>query len=251
VSDLLDKMPQNPGETGGAPAVLDVDNSRITGGKPPDNFVIVARDESGRFARGASGSPALRFKKGRSGNPKGRPRGRFRAGTRAAAALLDARGPALAEKAIELALGGDAVAVRFCLGRLLGVRRGQPIELGMKPVAAPADLSRAVAAITGAVAQGRVTPDEAHALSQMLDGLPRVFAAVPPPAQKAKDPQDARQRLIDELDRLAERETLHQSAALATIPRPRAAGRLIEIAAPPPAPLLSGLPSPAVADLDQ
>jgi len=247
VSDPLDKM----SETEGAPSVPDTDNRWITDGPPSDNDAIITRNGQGRFGKGTVANPKGLFKKGKSGNPRGRPRGRFRAGTRAAAALLDARGPALAEKAIELALGGDAVAVRFCLGRLLGVRRGQPIELGMKPVAAPADLSRAVAAITGAVAQGRVTPDEAHALSQMLDGLPRVFAAVPPPAQKAKDPQDARQRLIDELDRLAERETLDQSAALATIPRPRAAGRLIEIAAPPPAPLLSGLPSPAVADLDQ
>jgi len=201
----VDEQAGNDGETGDVPPLSEGENRRITGGEPPDNDMIIARKGSGRFATGNAAGTATRYAKGKSGNPKGRPKGRFRSGTRAAAALLDAQGLTLAQKAIELALGGDAVAVRFCLGRILGVRRGQPVELGMKPVAAPADLSRAVAAITGAVAEGRVTPDEALSLSQMLDGLPRVFAAVPPPPPGVtpEEGRAARQRLIDGIDRLA------------------------------------------------
>jgi hypothetical protein len=164
----------------------------LPGGEPPDNFVIVARDQSGRFAKGASGNAALRFKKGQCGNPKGRPRGsgRFRSGARAAAALLDAEAEHITEKAVELALGGDAVAVRFCLGRLLGVRRGQPVELALPEIAAPRDLSAAIAAITGAVTAGRITPDEALSLSQMLDGLCR--ACSPPPAPTCRPSRTTR-----------------------------------------------------------
>jgi hypothetical protein len=71
--------------------------------------------------------------------------------------------------------------VRFCLGRILCVRRGQPVELDLTAIAESRDLPGAVAAVTAALAEGRITPDEALSLSQMLDGFPRVFAAVPPP----------------------------------------------------------------------
>jgi hypothetical protein len=225
VSGLLDKKPETEDAIGGVPAVLDIDNSRITGAEPPDNFAIAARDESGRFVKGASGSPALRFKKGRSGNPKGRPKGsgRFPSGARVAAALLDGEAERITRTAIDAALAGDAVAARFCLGRVLGSRRGQPVELALPKIAAPRDLSGAVAAITAALADGRLTPDEAQACSRMLDGLPRVLAAARADAvryQADTKQGDPRERLIAELDRLAERETLRQSRALATIPAP-------------------------------
>ncbi len=103
-----------------------------------------------RDARGADG----KFRQGYSGNPEGRPprtkTGSFRAGTRAAALLLDAQAEALAQKAIEMALDGDPVAVRFCLGRILGVRRGQPVELDLPAVSEPGDLAGAVGAIIAA-----------------------------------------------------------------------------------------------------
>lgn len=175
--DRLDREAQAAGGTGGAPPVLKASNRWITDGVPPDNSKIVIRDPRGRFRKGTVAHPAGRYQKGKSGNPKGRPKGRFRSGTRAAAALLDAQAEALMAKAIELALGGDRVTVRFCLGRVLGVRRGQPVELDMPAVAEPGDLAAAVTAIVAALADGRVTPDEALSLSQMLDGFPRVLAA--------------------------------------------------------------------------
>jgi len=166
VSDLLDKKRQITGETGGAPPVIE------------------ERGERGRFAKGASGNPEGRYRKGQSGNPNGRPRGpsklssgEFRAGSRAAAELLDAQAEALASKAIEMALGDDPVAVRFCLGRVLGARRGQLVELdgafAMPEIAHPSDLVAAINRIAAAAMQGAITPDEAFALSRMVDSFNR------------------------------------------------------------------------------
>jgi hypothetical protein len=101
------------GETGGeGPPVIERDNRRLSGGEPPDKDEVPTRGASGRSVPGNAAGSETQFQPGVSGNPAGRPRGsgRFRAGTRAAAALLDAQGEALAEKAIEMALAGDAVA---------------------------------------------------------------------------------------------------------------------------------------------
>ena len=55
------------------------------------------------------------FPPGNSGRPKG---ARHKA-TQAIQALLDGEGAALTRKAIELALAGDATALRLCLDRIL------------------------------------------------------------------------------------------------------------------------------------
>jgi hypothetical protein len=219
VADAVGEDWQVAGETGGvAPPVVEDDNRRTSGGEPPDNLSI-ERDAVGRFVPGASANPDMQFQPGVSGNPAGRPRGsgRFRAGTRAAAALLDAQGEALAEKAIEMALAGDAVAVRFCLGRLLGNRRGQPVEIDLPPVAAPADLAGAVTAVAAAIAEGGLTPEEGMQLSRMLAGFPRALAPSAVAAAEEPPAEDWHEKLIGELDRLA-----------ASIPKEDRRARLLE-----------------------
>jgi len=58
------------------------------------------------------------FEKGRSGNPAGRRVGCRNKTTIAAASLLAGEAEALTRKAVELALGGDASALRLCLEHL-------------------------------------------------------------------------------------------------------------------------------------
>ena len=196
-----------------APPVVSGDNRREAGGEPTDGAAASSpaaapgeRGEGGRFRPGVSGNSATQFRPGRSGNPAGRPRRAQpdtgqRAGSRRALQLLDEAAETLTQKALELAFGGDPVAVRFCLARSLGTRRGQPVAIDLPAVAAPGDLGRAVGALTAAVANGNLTPEEALHLSQMLGRVPAVLAAVPPPQQPNED--DVRERLIARLDRLA------------------------------------------------
>ncbi|MBV9552406.1 MAG: hypothetical protein JO032_06390 [Alphaproteobacteria bacterium] len=124
-------------------------------------------------------------------------------GSRAAAALLDAGAEGLAQRAIEQAFAGDPVAVRFCLGRVLGARRGQPVVFDVPAVGAPDDVAAAAAAVVAALGAGRLTPDEARAVARLLEGLPRLLAAGGRGSAPAEDPREALKRA---LARLADRE---------------------------------------------
>jgi hypothetical protein len=123
-----------------------------------------------------------RFRRGSSGNPAGRPRGSINQATRAAGLLLDGEAEALTRKAIELALAGDPVALRLCLDRIVGPRRGRPVALvgalALPPLASVADLAAAMSALAAAATQGAITPDEAVALSQMVESFTRTLVAV-------------------------------------------------------------------------
>src|SRR5258705_118225 len=69
------------------------------------------------------------FQKGRSGNPKGRPKGSRNAATLACEALLDGQAEALTQKAIQMALDGDPVALRLC-----PPRRDRPVSFPLPPI---------------------------------------------------------------------------------------------------------------------
>jgi hypothetical protein len=115
------------------------------------------RDENGRFVKGCSG------------NPNGRPPGARNKATEAAELLLDGEAEALTRMALELALGGNATALRLCLERIIPPRRGRPVQFGLPPVRGAADLGDTMAAITTAAAEGVITPGEAAELARVVE----------------------------------------------------------------------------------
>jgi uncharacterized protein YjaG (DUF416 family) len=115
------------------------------------------------------------FKKGQSGNPRGRPVGARHKATIAAEALLDGEAEALTRKAIEAALGGDTTAMRLCLERILPARRSRTVQFAMPGLKSAADAGTAMAAIVEAVSAGEISPDEAVELSRLVEGFVKVF----------------------------------------------------------------------------
>ncbi len=117
------------------------------------------------------------FAKGDSGNPAGRPPGSRNRATLLAEQLLDGGAAALAQKALEMALAGDVVAMRLCLDRILAPRRERPVRLALPALSDAGDLGGAMAAVTAAAAHGAITPAEACELSQVLETYMRAVAA--------------------------------------------------------------------------
>jgi hypothetical protein len=117
------------------------------------------------------------FKKGRSGNPAGKPKGARHCATLAAEALLDGEVEALTRKAIELALAGDPIALRLCLDRILPPRRERPTTLALPELRSAADGGAAMAAILAAVASGNTCLAEASELAKLVDAFVRAAEA--------------------------------------------------------------------------
>ncbi|MGE0278518.1 MAG: DUF5681 domain-containing protein [Nitrospiraceae bacterium] len=111
------------------------------------------------------------FKKGRSGNAEGRPKGIPDRRT-ALRALLEPHAERLVKQAVAKALNGDMTAMRLCLERLIPPMktRDAPITLeGLK--GSLVDQGKAVLA---GVTAGTVSPDEASALLQAVAAQARI-----------------------------------------------------------------------------
>lgn len=117
----------------------------------------VRRDRGGRFAPGVSGNPA--------GKRKGT---RNRATLLAMLLSVDESGE-ITRAVIDRAKAGDMVAARFCLKQILPKRRSREIALDLPECR---DIEGVVAAFdvtVAAMAAGEITPDEALAVSKVLE----------------------------------------------------------------------------------
>ena len=91
--------------------------------------------------------------------------------------MLDGEAEALTRTAVDLALGGDATALRLCLERVIAPRRERPVSLALPPIREMADVADAMATITAAVARGGITPGEAAELAKLVDTCVRAIEA--------------------------------------------------------------------------
>jgi Family of unknown function (DUF5681) len=113
--------------------------------------------------------PGRPFKPGQSGNPAGKRPGTRHRATMLAERLLDGEVEAMVCTAIEKAKQGDMVALRLCLDRILPPRRDRPVHFSIPALHSAQDASKAMAAITTAVACGELTPAEAAGLSRVIE----------------------------------------------------------------------------------
>ncbi|MET4512588.1 DUF5681 domain-containing protein [Bradyrhizobium sp. I1.7.5] len=115
------------------------------------------------------------FQKGQSGNPSGRPRGARNATTLALEVLLDGQATALTQKAINLALDGDMVALRLCLDRILPPRKDRPVTFTLPEIKSAQDAAAVVSAVLAAVASGELTPSDAAEIGKLIDSYVKAF----------------------------------------------------------------------------
>ena len=107
----------------------------------------------------------MAFKKGQSGNPKGRPK-KSQNKTTEYKKLLAPHADELIAKLIGLALDGDVSAMRLCIDRITPPIKARDSTVNIKGfTGSPVEKSNA---ITKAVANGEITPQEAQALISVV-----------------------------------------------------------------------------------
>jgi hypothetical protein len=99
---------------------------------------------------------------------QGRPRGSRNKTTLLAQEMLHSQAPTIVNKCLELALEGDAVALRLCLERVAPVRSIRPVNLGSLPTSTVAELSQASDLVLRKVLSGELTILEARGMAQLI-----------------------------------------------------------------------------------
>jgi hypothetical protein len=114
-----------------------------------------------------------RFKKGQSGNPAGKPIGARHKTTLVVQTLLDGEAEGLTRKAVELALGGDTMALRLCMERIAPAYKPSAKAV-MLDMPAPNNLADTARAFVTAAANGELPPDIAAQMVSAVASVARV-----------------------------------------------------------------------------
>lgn len=109
------------------------------------------------------------WRKGQSGNPAGR-----KPGAELVRQLLEPKRAELVQKAVDMALAGDATALRICIDRLAPPARGEAAPVHIPALASAATLTDKATALLHAIGDGQVAPDTGAALLNALAAACRV-----------------------------------------------------------------------------
>ena len=101
----------------------------------------------------------MKFKKGESGNPNGRPKGIK--DKRVLRQLLNPHAEDLVKKAVELALSGDTTMLRTCLERLVPAYKSESATVFMPALDGAESITEQGQIVLKAIASGDIPVDDA------------------------------------------------------------------------------------------
>jgi hypothetical protein len=120
-------------------------------------------------------SKNMRFQKGKSGNPKGKPKGARNRSTLAAEQFLEASLEGVCKTIEKEALQGNMLAAKMILDRFLPVRKDRLLKIDLPEINTSEDILQAMRVIASAVGCGEISPSEGESLSKTLDIYAKAF----------------------------------------------------------------------------
>ena len=108
------------------------------------------------------------FAAGNRGGP-GRPKGSRNRATQLLDQMAEGSAEAVLQGVLDQARAGDLRAAELVLARLWPSRRGRAVELDLPDTRAAEGVVAGMAAVVQAMASGRLTPEEAHAVGAVLE----------------------------------------------------------------------------------
>lgn len=109
-----------------------------------------------------------RFQKGQSGNPKGKIKGTKNKATHFIESLMQSELEKIGQKLIELAVGGNLLAIKLVLDRIMPPRTSRSIEIEIPKIENTKDALQAISTVIHAVGQGELTPSEGEAITKII-----------------------------------------------------------------------------------
>ncbi len=116
-----------------------------------------------------------KFRKGRSGNPLGRPRGIRNKATIAAEVLFEGEIEGICRKAIEEAKRGNIQAIKLVLDRVLPPKKEAPIFIDLPAMKTSSDILEAIHRVTQAISHGELSPTEGDCLTRIIERQAKVI----------------------------------------------------------------------------
>ena len=110
-----------------------------------------------------------KFKRGQSGNPKGKPKGARNKSTLAAEKLLEGSLDRICQRIEEEALNGNMQAAKMILDRFLPSRKDRVIRIDLPQIKTNEDVLSVIGCIVSAVGNGEISPSEGESLSRTID----------------------------------------------------------------------------------
>lgn len=108
------------------------------------------------------------------GNP-GRAKGSRNKGALMAQEMLQGEADALVQRAVQLAMSGNASIMKLCMDRLVPLRRERTVEFEIGHLETAKDAVLAAGRVTEMVAAGELTPSEGQALSSIIENQRRAI----------------------------------------------------------------------------
>lgn len=118
------------------------------------------------------------FPPGQSGNPAGKPKGARHAALKALDAIGADGAADVMAAVVKAAKEGDMRAADILLRRLWPERKGRPVPVALPPITDAAATVAALAAITAAVGEGELSPEEGQAVAAILEIQRRAIETV-------------------------------------------------------------------------
>jgi hypothetical protein len=120
----------------------------------------------------------MAFKKGESGNPKGKPRGARHKTTELAYAMMEGGLKAVLEQVVERAKSSDMLACRMIIDKIIPNQKDRTVAIDLPTIATLDGVGRAQSEILQAVVDGDITTNEGERISSIVEARRRVIETV-------------------------------------------------------------------------